>query len=43
LKMRFSAVGKGNHSHVVLLDTPPHADAVTDEGKPAWRKYLKGH
>jgi len=28
--MGFSAIGKGNHSHMVLLDTPLHVDAVTD-------------
>jgi len=31
--MGFSTIGKGNHSHVVLLDTPLHVDAVTDERK----------
>jgi hypothetical protein len=28
--MGFSATGKSNHSHMVLLDTPLHVDAVTD-------------
>jgi len=31
--MGFPAIGKGNHSHMVLLDTPLHVDAVTDESK----------
>jgi len=31
--MGFSAIGKGNHSHVVLLDTPLHGDTVTEESK----------
>jgi len=38
--MGFSAIGKGNHSHVVLLHTPLHADAVTDDSKLPWHKYL---
>jgi hypothetical protein len=38
----FSAIGKGNHSHMVLLDTPLHVDAVTDGSKLPWHKYLKG-
>jgi hypothetical protein len=33
--MGFSAVVKGNHSDMVLLDTPPHVDAVTDASKTA--------
>jgi hypothetical protein len=40
--MGFSAIGKGNHSHMVSLDTPLHVDAVTDESKLPWHKYLKG-
>jgi len=40
--MEFSTVGKGNHSHMVLLDTPLHVDAVTDKSKLSWHKYLKG-
>jgi len=40
--MGFSAIGKGNHSHMVLLDTPLHVDPVTDENKLPWYKYLKG-
>jgi len=40
--MGFSAIGKGNHSHMILLDIPIHVDAVTDEGKLPWHKYLKG-
>jgi len=40
--MEFSAIGKGNHSHMVFLDTPHHVDAVTDERKLPWHKYLKG-
>jgi len=40
--MGFSANEKGNHSHMVLLDTPLHVDAVTDESKLPWQKYLKG-
>ena len=41
LRMGFSAIGKGSHSHMVLLDTPLHVDAVTDESKLPWHKYLK--
>jgi len=26
---------------MVLLDTPLHVDAVTDESKLPWHKYLK--
>ena len=33
LRMGFSSVVKGNHSYVVLLDTPLHGDAVTDYSK----------
>jgi hypothetical protein len=40
--MRFSSIGKCNYSHMVLLDTPLYVDAVTDEGKLPWHKYLKG-
>jgi hypothetical protein len=40
--MGFSAKGKDNHSHMVLPDTPLHVDAVTDERKLPWHKYLKG-
>jgi len=40
--MGFSAIGKGNHSHAFLLDTSLHVDAVTDESKLPWHKYLKG-
>jgi hypothetical protein len=40
--MEFSTIGKGNHSHMILLDTPLHVDAVTDESKLSWYKYLKG-
>jgi len=40
--MGFSTVVKGNHSHMVLLDTPLHVDAVTDESKLPWHKYLNG-
>ena len=42
LRMGFSAIGKGNHSHVALLDTPLHDAAVKDESKLLWHKYLKG-
>jgi len=38
--MKFSAIGKGNHSHVVLLDNPLHVDTDTDEFKLPWRNYL---
>jgi hypothetical protein len=38
--MGFSTIGKGIHSHMVLLDTPLHVDAVTDESKLPWHKYL---
>jgi len=37
-----SAIVKGNHSHMVFLDTPLHVDAVTDVSKLSWHKYLKG-
>ena len=40
--MGFSAIGKGNHSHMVLPDTLLHVDAVTDESKLLWHKYLMG-
>jgi len=40
--MGFSATGKDSHSHMVLLNTPLHVDAVTDESKLPWHKYLKG-
>jgi len=40
--MGLSAIGKGNHSHMVLLDTPLHVDSVTDNSKLPWHKYLKG-
>jgi len=40
--MGFSAIGKGNHGHMVLLDTPLHVDAVIDESKLPWHKYVKG-
>ena len=39
--MGFSAIGKENYNHMVLLDTPLHVDAVTDESKLPWHKYLK--
>jgi hypothetical protein len=42
LRMGFSAIGKGNHSHIVLFDTPLHVDAVKDKRKLPWYKYLKG-
>jgi hypothetical protein len=42
MKMGFSAIVKGNHSHVVLLDTPLHVDAMTDVSKLPWQKYLEG-
>jgi len=40
--MGFSAIWKGNHSNMVLLDTQLHVDAVTDDSKLPWHKYLKG-
>jgi hypothetical protein len=40
--MGFSIIGKSNHSHMVLLDTPLHVDIVTDKSKLLWHKYLKG-
>jgi len=40
--MGFSANGKDNHSHMILLDTPLHVDAVTYESKLLLHKYLKG-
>ena len=40
--MGFSGIGKCNHSHMVLLDTTLHVEAVTDESKLPWHKYLKG-
>jgi len=42
LRMEFPTIGKGSHSHLVLPDTPLHVDAVTDESKVSWHKYLKG-
>ena len=38
----FSAIGKDNHSHVVLLDIPLSVDAAIDDWKLPWHKYLKG-
>jgi len=40
--MGFSAIVKGNHSHMVFLDTPLHVDVVTDMSKLPLHKYLKG-
>jgi hypothetical protein len=40
--MGFYAIGKGNHSHMVLIDTPLHVDAVTDESKLPWHKVPEG-
>jgi len=40
--MEFSAIGKGNQSHTVLLHTTLYVDAVTNESKLPWHKYLKG-
>ena len=40
--MGFSSIGKGNQSHMVLLNTPLHVEAVTNESKLPWHKYLKG-
>jgi hypothetical protein len=40
--MEFSTNVKGNHSHMVFLDTPHHVDAMTDVSKLPWHKYLKG-
>jgi len=37
--MGFSATGRGDHSHMVLLDTPHHVDTVTDKSKLPWHKY----
>ena len=42
LSLGFSAVMKGNHSHVVLLDTTLHVDAVTNSSILPWHKYMKG-
>ena len=36
-----SIIVKGNHSHMVFLDTLLHADAVTDVSKLPWHKCLK--
>jgi hypothetical protein len=41
LRIGFSATVKGNHSHMVFLDNPLHVDAVTEENKLPWHKYLK--
>jgi len=32
---------KGNHSHVVFLDTTLHVEGVTNSSKLPWHKYLK--
>jgi hypothetical protein len=40
--MGFSAIGKGSHSHMVLLYISLHVDAVTDKKKLPFHKYLKG-
>jgi len=42
MRMGFSAIGKGNYSHMVLLNTPLYVDTVTDESKLSWHKYMKG-
>jgi hypothetical protein len=42
LRMGFSAIGQGNHSNMVLFDASHHVDAVTDDSKLPWHKYLKG-
>ena len=39
--MGFSAIGKGNHRHMVLLDTSLHVDAVTVDNRLPCHKYLK--
>ena len=39
---KFYATVKGNHSHMVLLDTTVHDDTVKDKSKLPWHKYLKG-
>jgi hypothetical protein len=41
-RMGFYAVVKGNHGHMIFLDTPLHVDAVTDASKLPCHKYLKG-
>ena len=41
MKIGFSAIVKDNHNHVILLDTPLHADDKRDESKLPWHKYLK--
>jgi hypothetical protein len=41
LRTGFSAIGKGKHSYIVLLDTSLHVDAVTDDSKLPCHKYLK--
>jgi hypothetical protein len=38
---RISPAVKGNHSHMVFLDTPLHIYAVTDASILPWHKYLK--
>jgi len=40
--MGFSAIGKGNYRHMVLLDTPLYVDTVTDKSKLSWHMYMKG-
>jgi hypothetical protein len=42
LRIGLSTIVKGNHSHMVFLDTPLYVDAVTDVSKLPWHKYLKG-
>jgi len=41
LRIGFSTVVKGIHSHMVFLDTPFHVDAVTDLNKLPWHKHIK--
>jgi len=43
LKMGFSATVKGNHSHMVLIDTPLHVDGVIDASKLLWHKVFHKH
>ena len=42
LKIRFATFVKGNHSHMIFLETPRNVNTARDMSKLPWHKYLKG-
>ena len=42
LRIWFSAFVKGNHSHMVFLETSLNVNSARDVSKLPWHKYLKG-